>query len=184
MLPTATALGLWIGRRELAALIAVRDVRSLFVGQLIVTAWSVGWLSLVVSYSGGDWTGDWFGQWERTRFFLERWPRDVLFFGIDPMPSRPPLVNLTVSTWLALTHGDFAHYQLFLTMWGSLVYAPAALLARRFSDARMASRSAMYSLWEGSPGSGGLVMSPTITWPPTFAHSEICLLYTSPSPRD
>jgi len=138
VLPTATALGLWIGRRELAALIAVRDVRSLFVGQLIVTAWSVGWLSLVVSYSGGDWTGDWFGQWERTRFFLERWPRDVLFFGIDPMPSRPPLVNLTVSTWLALTHGDFAHFQLFLTMWGSLVYAPAALLARRFSDGGIA----------------------------------------------
>ncbi len=130
--PVAAALGLWLGRKDLAALIAAPGVRSLLIGQFIVSAWCIGWLALVASYSGGDWTGDWFGQWERTRFFLERWPRDFLFFGIDPMPSRPPLVNIAVSTWLALTHGDFAHYQLFLTLWGSLVFAPAALLARRF----------------------------------------------------
>lgn len=132
VLPITAALGLWLGRKNLAALIAESGVRRLMTGQLIVSAWSVGWLALIVSYSGGDWTGDWFGQWERTRFFLERWPRDFLFFGIDPLPSRPPLVNVAVSAWLALTHGDFAHYQLFLTLWGSLVFAPAALLARRF----------------------------------------------------
>lgn len=131
-LPVAAALGLWLGRKNLVALTAAPGVRSLMIGQLIVSAWCIGWLALVVSYSGGDWTGDWFGQWERTRFFLERWPRDFLFFGIDPMPSRPPLVNVAVTAWLTLTHGDFAHYQLFLTLWGSLVFAPAALLARRF----------------------------------------------------
>ncbi len=132
LLPPAAGLGLWLGRRELADLVAARGVRALTAAQLLVTAWSVGWLALIVSYSGGDWTGDWFSQWERTRFFLERWPRDFLFFGIDPLPSRPPLVNVVLGAWLGLTHADFAAYQLFLTLCGSLVFLPAALLARRF----------------------------------------------------
>jgi 4-amino-4-deoxy-L-arabinose transferase-like glycosyltransferase len=109
-----------------------REVRELLIAQMLVTGWCIGWLALVVTYSGGGWAGDWFGHWQRTVFFLERGPRDILFNGFDPLTSRPPLANVVTGAFVALTRNDYAHYQLALTFLGSLAFLPAALLARRF----------------------------------------------------
>jgi hypothetical protein len=130
-LPALALFGLAWGRTALVAVWRDREARDLIVAQMIVTAWSVGWLALVVTYSGGGWTGDWFGHWQRTVFFLEHGPRDILFNGFDPLTSRPPLANLVTGALLAVTSRDFAHYQLALTWLGCLAFLPAALLARR-----------------------------------------------------
>lgn len=130
-LPVLALFGLAWGRDAVVAAWRDREARDLLVAQLIVTAWSVGWLALVVTYSGGGWTGDWFGHWQRTVFFLEHGPRDILFNGFDPLTSRPPLANVVTGALLAVTARDFAHYQLALTWLGCLAFLPAALLARR-----------------------------------------------------
>ena len=131
-LPLLAAAGLVAGRRSLGAALGDTEARALLATQLIVTAWCVGWLALVASYSGGAWTGDWFGHWDRARFFLERWPRDKLFDGFDPITSRPPLANVVIGALLGLTRTSFAVYQLLTALFGSLAFFPAALLAQRF----------------------------------------------------
>ncbi|MBL9212504.1 MAG: hypothetical protein JNL92_18735 [Opitutaceae bacterium] len=141
LLPLAAVAGAAVGGR------AWRDVwrdpaaREMIVAQGVVTAWSIGWLALVATYSGGAWVGDWFGHMQRTDFFLTRGPRDVLFNGFDALTSRPPLANVVFGAFLALTRSDFAHYQLSSTFLGSLAFLPAALLVRRFLPGTAASNS-------------------------------------------
>lgn len=132
LLALATA-GLALGWRGLIDLWGDTDARSVVLAQLLVTAWCLGWLLLVVNYAGGGWAGDWFEHWERTRFFIERWPVDRKFIAVYSLPARPPLANVVTGALLVLTRADFAHYQLFSTLLASLVFLPAALLARRFA---------------------------------------------------
>lgn len=137
-LPVFAAGGLVIGRRTLVASWRDPSGRDLLIAQFLVTVWCLGWLTLVVSYSGGGWAGDWYEHWERTRFFLERGPLDQKFLGSYPLAARPPLANVVTGAFLWLTRNDFAHYQFVSTVLGSLVFLPAALLARRFGGGRRA----------------------------------------------
>jgi hypothetical protein len=136
ILPIGTVLALVAGWRSLRELWRDEIARELIIAQLIVTGWCVGWLALVISYSGGFWIADWFGHWQRVEFFLERGPRDILFNGFDPLTSRPPMGNVVVGALLVVTRVDFAHYQLASTVLGSFAFLPAALLAHRFGGRR------------------------------------------------
>lgn len=135
-LPVFAATGLLLTVRSFAAALNLVEVRSLVLGQLLVTAWCAGGLSLIVSYSGGGWAADWFEHWERAQFFLQQWPENFLFLGRYPLPARPPLANVVTGAFLQCSRVDFAHYQLVSTLLGSLVFLPAALLARRFGGNR------------------------------------------------
>jgi hypothetical protein len=135
-LPALAAAGLVSGRRSLAATLRDDAARGLLTAQTIITLWCVGWLALVLSYSGGGWAGDWWGHLQRTWLFLEHWPREVLFNSFDALTSRPPLANIANGAFLEITQRNFRHYQLFSTLLSSLAFLPAALLARRFGGAR------------------------------------------------
>ncbi len=137
-LPALGTIGLTVGSRALAQAWRDADAQAMIVGQLLVAGWCLGWLATVASYSGGGWAGDWFEHWERTRFFLERWPRDTKFLGSYALPARPPLANLVTGAFLAVTQVSFAHYQLFTALLNSLAFLPASLLARRFGGGRQA----------------------------------------------
>jgi hypothetical protein len=138
VLPALAVLGLAIGARPLAEVYRDADGRAVMIGQLLVTTWCIGWLATVVSYSGGGWVADWVEHWERARFFIEHLPLDHKFLGVYPLTARPPLANLVTAAFLALSRADFAHYQLFSTALASLVFLPAALLARRFGRSGIA----------------------------------------------
>ena len=132
-LPMLGVVGLGLGWRGWIETWRDTDGRALIVGQMLVTGWCVGWLATIESYSGGGWAGDWFEHWERTRFFLEHGALDQKFLGLYSLTARPPLANVVTGALLAVTRSDFAHYQFFSTLLASLVFLPAALLARRFS---------------------------------------------------
>jgi hypothetical protein len=134
--PLLAAASLILNLRTLTATLCDPVVRALLLAQFLVTAWCLGWLSLVVSYSGGGWSGDWFEHWERARFLLDHGPLDYRFLGAYAFPARPPLANLVTSTFLAVTRDDFAHYQLISTFLSSLVFLPAALIAHRYGGIR------------------------------------------------
>ncbi|MDB6128747.1 MAG: hypothetical protein JWM35_2643 [Verrucomicrobia bacterium] len=131
-LPMAAAVGLILERNSLSHLFADPDVRSLLVGQFLVTAWCVGLLLLVVFYSGGGWVGDWYEHWERTQFFTGRWPLESKFLGAYLLPARPPLANLVTGALIAPIGVTFPNYQVVTTLLNCLAFLPAALLARRF----------------------------------------------------
>ena len=135
ILPLLAAAGIVAGRRALVDTLRDADARALVIGQLLVSGWSLGWLGLVVSYSGGGWAGDWYEHWVRALFFLEHWPLDTQFLGIYALPARPPLANLVTGGLLAITPARFAHFQLFTLLLNSLAFLPAGLLARRFAPA-------------------------------------------------
>jgi hypothetical protein len=134
--PSLAAAGLYLGRRTLVATLGDPTVRALLFAQFLVTAWCLGWLSLVASYSGGGWAADWVEHWERARFWLERGPLDQLFLGSYAVPARPPLINVVTGVFLSLTRFDFAHYQVISTVLASLAFLPSALLAHRFGGRR------------------------------------------------
>jgi len=131
--PILTVCILFLTRRALVTVLRDPTVRALLLAQILLTAWCLGWLSLVASYSGGGWAADWFEHWERARFFLDHGPLNHRFLGSYALPARPPLANVVTAAFLALTHDDFAHYQMISTFLASLAFFPAALLARRFS---------------------------------------------------
>jgi len=133
ILPVLAIFGLGLGWRTLETTLRTRSVLPLLRGQMLVSAWCLGWLALVATYSGGGWTGDWFEHWERAKFFIERGPPDTVFIGHAAVTARPPLANVVTAAFLAVTRIDFAHYQIFSTLLASVAFLPAALLVRRFA---------------------------------------------------
>jgi hypothetical protein len=126
-------LGLrWSAARELGA---TKEVRHFLGGWLVFAAWSLGLLAAVVSYSGGGWVADWVEHWQRTVFFLERQPLTTRFAGIYSLTARPPLANLLVALGLESGAPTFARFQVFMTLFGTLVLLPVWALARRWSGA-------------------------------------------------
>lgn len=132
VLPALTLAGLAGHAKTLRIAAADPTVRALLLAQLLVSATCLGWLALVKSYSGGDWSGDWMEHWERARFWIEQWSPDHKFLTIYPLTARPPLANVVTGVFLGLFRVDFAHYQLVSTLLASLAFTPAALLAHRF----------------------------------------------------
>ena len=134
--PAMGIAGLGFGWRPFVAALREPDTRTLINGQALVTAWCLGWLATVQSYSGGGWAADWFEHWERARFFLEHGPLDTKFLGQYALTARPPLANIVTGAFLYLTRVDFPHYQFFSTLLATLAFLPAALLARRWGPPR------------------------------------------------
>ena len=132
-LPVAAAGALAWRWAAVRALVGEAPARRLLVLWLILAGWCLGWLTLVRSYSGGEWVGDWIEHYQRARFFLERQPLDTVFLRVYPLPARPPLANLAGAALLGLTETSFAQYQVFSTLLATLAFFPAALLARRFA---------------------------------------------------
>ncbi len=135
-LPTLGVVGLLSDWRAFVALLRAPDARALVLGQALVTAWCLGWLALVATYSGGGWTADWFEHWERARFFIARGAPDTIFIGHATVTARPPLANVLVGAFAALVRLDFAAYQVVSTLLASLAFLPAALFARRWGGSR------------------------------------------------
>ncbi|MEO6568464.1 MAG: glycosyltransferase family 39 protein [Opitutaceae bacterium] len=130
ILPVLALSGMLVRRSSLVNAVSDPKVRSLLFSQIVVTAWCLGWLALVTSYSGGGWTADWFEHWERARFFVEQRTPDFRFLGHYSFTARPPLANFVNGAFLRLGPGSFWHYQVISTLFGSLVFLPAALCAR------------------------------------------------------
>jgi hypothetical protein len=132
LIPALAGLGIAVGRRSAARLLADPAARDLACGQLILTGWCVAWLSFVKVHSGGLWTGDSFEHWERARFFVRQWPLDRLFIESYILPARPPLANVLTAAFMQMTAIDYAHFQVITTALCTLAFLPVGLLAGRF----------------------------------------------------
>jgi hypothetical protein len=129
----AGLLGLACGWRAARELWRDGTARELGVGYALVTAWCLGWLSLVVSYSGGGWAYDWFEHWQRMIYYLRGLPPGEHTIGPYAIAARPPLANVVAGTLLAPIDRSVPYYQLVTLLQSTLAFLPAALLARRFA---------------------------------------------------
>lgn len=129
LFPLMGALFAWRRRTSVAAFFNEPLVRTALGGWSMLAVYSVLMHSLVVSYSGGGWAGDWYEHYERTRFFLQRWPANHLFLETYSLPARPPMANLVTAGFLALSGTTFASYQVVTTLLSSLIFFPLSLIA-------------------------------------------------------
>jgi hypothetical protein len=141
LVPIMGAVGLLAGRRSAVRLLADPEARDLALGQLIVTAWCVAFLSFVRVHSGGAWTGDSVEHWQRAGFFLRQMPLNHVFIDTFILPARPPLANVLTAAFMRVTADDYPHFQVITTALCSLAYLPVGLIAGRFGG-RPASRMA------------------------------------------
>ncbi len=134
LITAVVVAGVIVARRDTAReTLVAAGVGELLGAWLIFAAWAVGLLALVITYSGGTWAVDWVEHWQRTVFFLERQPTSTEFAVIYPLTARPPLANILTALWLEGTSRTFAEYQLFMTLFGTLVLLPAWTLVRRWT---------------------------------------------------
>jgi hypothetical protein len=141
VLPLLAAAGLLWRRRAIREVLADPASRQLLAGWVVLTGWCLGWLALIRSYSGGEWIGDWVEHYERASFFIDHRSLDTIFIHKYLLPARPPLANLVTGMFLGLGGRGFAHYQVICTLFSTLAFFPAALLARHFGrrdDAKLA----------------------------------------------
>jgi hypothetical protein len=120
-------------RRTIGEALRVADVRITIGRWLTFAAWSLGLLALVRSYSGGGWAVDWVEHWQRAEFFFERQPLGTKFGAIYSLPARPPLANVLTAVWQVFAGHSFAAYQVFLTLFGTLVCLPVLALFQHWS---------------------------------------------------
>lgn len=126
-------------RKPVLELLENGEVRTIILGWLIVSGWSVALQCLIHAYSGGGWAGDYIEHYERALFFLHHWPREHLFIGISGLTARPPLANVLVAAWMSTGLGGFSNFQLFNTLLCCSAFLPLALLVRQLAGTRSAS---------------------------------------------
>ena len=136
MLPLLAGVAAVWRLKPILKLLGNSEVRTILLGWLIVSGWSLALQSLIYVYSGGGWAGDHIEHFQRASFFLHHWPRDYLFINIAGLTARPPLANILVASWMSTGPGGFASYQLFNTLLCCCTFLPLALLVRHVSGER------------------------------------------------
>lgn len=133
LIAVALAAIVVLRRRTIGEAFRLPDVRTTVGRWLIFAAWSLGLLALVRSYSGGGWAVDWVEHWQRAEFFFLRQPLETKFGAIYSLPARPPLANVLTAVWQVFAGHSFAAYQVFLTLFGTLVCLPVLALFQHWA---------------------------------------------------
>lgn len=115
--------------REVYKLASCHQVRRVVAGFAFLLAWTLAILSMIRHYSGGGWTGDWLEHFQRTLFFLHRFPKATPIFPDFQLPARPPLMNLLAAFFLGQTADRFELFQVAFLFLNLLVFLPCCLIA-------------------------------------------------------
>jgi len=162
VVPIIAALALLlIRRRESWAVLCDPDARRLLGAYLIIAAWTLGFLALVRSYSGGGWALDWIDHYSRAQLFLHHHPAHSALYGGDSLPTRPPLANAATSAFLQVTGGDFAYFQIFTSLLNSLVFLPMWLFAGRLGRGAARAQAVLTVLYLCNPS---ILENSTFAW--------------------
>jgi 4-amino-4-deoxy-L-arabinose transferase-like glycosyltransferase len=133
-LPWAPASGVVSAGCVVLGLLTLRDASRLPVRQVVrgfgfLVAWTFAILLLLRNYSGGMWFGDWLEHFQRSLYFLHRFPQDTPIFLRYQLPARPPFMNLLAAFFLAPAGDRFELFQVVFTFLNLLVFLPCCLIA-------------------------------------------------------
>jgi hypothetical protein len=149
---------------DAAQLLRHRTVRRWLGAFGFLTVWALALLALVRHYSGGLWAGDWIEHYERSVFFLERFPLEFVFVGDYRLPARPPMMNVLAAHFLAQVGRSYELFQVTFLFLNLLIALPLLLVATLL--VRRASRRTLFV-------AGFLAASPMLLQNVTFAWTKL-----------
>jgi hypothetical protein len=127
-------IGTLLSSAEIRRLIGARPVRRAIISYAAVFLAGLTMIAVIRDLAGGEWFGDWVEHFQRTGFWLGKFPLDYRFIGDYPLPARPPMANVLCASLLAQScptgSYPFAVYQLALLMLCSLIALPIGLVTR------------------------------------------------------
>jgi hypothetical protein len=114
--------------RDITRLVRVTAVQRALAGYGFLLVWTLTLLAMIRVFSGGVWANDWLEHFQRTLFFLHRFPTDTPIFGGYILPARPPMMNLLSAFFLAQTQDRFELFQVSFSFLNLLLFLPCYLL--------------------------------------------------------
>ena len=155
----------------LAAAIAVwRDARLLFRGLRVRRAiagygflllWTLLALTIIRVYTGAFWSGDWLEHFQRTLFFLHRFPVDTTIYIKYTLPARPPMMNVLAAIFLGLTEDRYEIFQVVFAFLNLLLFLPCCLAIPVIARVRRVSILPLVALFAMNPA---FMHNVTYTW--------------------
>jgi hypothetical protein len=159
----AVVLGI-VARRDVLRLLQSFRVKYSLLGYGFLLVWALLLLGMIRVYSGADWYGDWLEHFQRTLFFLHRFPADTRIGNpahIYLLPARPPLMNVVAAYFLGQTEDRFELFQIAFTFLNLLVFLPCCLILPAIAGPRRISILALVALFALSPV---IMQSATYSW--------------------
>jgi hypothetical protein len=140
-----------LARKDLSALLRSVRVRRALSGQAFLLLWAMVILAMIRHYSGLGWGGDWLEHFQRSLFFLHRFPADTPILGGYKLPARPPMMNVLAAFFLAQTQDRFALFQVVSAFLNVLLFLPCCLMLPALGLARRPRILPLVALFACSP---------------------------------
>jgi hypothetical protein len=147
--------------KDIRRLVCSYGARQALAGYGFLLAWTLAILSMIRNYSGAFWVGDWAEHFQRTLFFLHRFPVRVPIVGDYKLPARPPMMNVLGAFFLAQTADRYETFQLVFTFLNLLLLLPCCLMLRGLTKKRSARVLPLVALFAMNPM---LMENATYTW--------------------
>jgi hypothetical protein len=126
--------GTALSAKDLLQLARTQQVKRAAVSYAVVFLVGLLTICIIRDLAGGEWFGDWAEHFQRTGFWLGKFPTDHKFIGAYALPARPPMMNVLCASLMAQCCPTgvypFAAYQLALLLLNALIILPVALITR------------------------------------------------------
>jgi hypothetical protein len=117
-----------LARKDIVGLFGVVRVKRTALGFAFLFGWTLALLAIIRHYSGFGWGADWLEHFQRTLFFLHRFPAATPIMAGYLLPARPPMMNVVAGFFLAQTGDRFELFQVIFTFLNLLIFLPCCLL--------------------------------------------------------
>jgi hypothetical protein len=147
--------------KDIVRLVRSYGARQALAGYGFLLAWTLAILCMIRNYSGALWAGDWAEHFQRTLFFLHRFPTRVPIVGDYKLPARPPMMNVLGAFFLAQTADRYEIFQLVFAFLNLLLLLPCCLMLRALVKKRSGRVLPLVALFAMNPM---LMENATYTW--------------------
>src|SRR4051794_3586545 len=124
----ASALLAALSARDLLSFFRSFRIRQALLSFMFLLPWTLTMLSIIRVYNGAGWAADWAEHFQRSLFFLHRFPTATQFIEIYDLPARPPMQNVLAAMFLGLTADRFEIFQVIFGFLNVLLFLPCLLL--------------------------------------------------------
>ena len=163
-----------LARQDLSRLLRSFRVRRVVLGFAFLLLWTVVMLAMIRNYSGLGWFGDWLEHFQRSLFFLHRFPADTPIVMGYRLPARPPMMNVLAAFFLAQTQDRFELFQVASAFLNLLMFLPCCLMLPALGLARRPRILPLVALFACSP----VVMeNATYTWTKSLSTFFVVLAF-------
>jgi hypothetical protein len=159
-------------RKQIAALFRNIRVKRAALGYAFLFGWTLILLAIIRHYSGFGWGVDWLEHFQRTLFFLHRFPASTPIVAGYQLPARPPLMNVVAGFFLAQTEDRFELFQVIFAFFNLLLFLPCCLLMPAFGLSRKPRILPLLALFAFNPV---VMQGATYSWTKSLASFFVLL---------